>query len=72
MNSIIKRYKVERKDIAYLRYTIESYDGIAVVATEDASAAVIRLAVSPLCENIVDKLISSFVEDEFLNIQEVY
>lgn len=71
MNSIIKRYKVERKDIAYLRYTIESYGGIAVVATEDPFAAVIRLTVSPLCENIVNELILSFVQDEFLNIQEV-
>ena len=71
MISIIKRYKVERKDIAYLRYTIESYDGIAVVATEDPVAAIIRLTISPLCENIVDELISSFVQDEFLNIQEI-
>ena len=71
MNSIIKRYKVERKDIAYLRYTIESYDGAAVVVTEDPAIAIIRLMISPLCENIVDELISSFVQDESLNIQEI-
>ena len=71
MNSITKRYNVERKDIAYLRYIIEAYDGIAVVSTEDSATAVIRLMISPSCENIVDELMSSFVNDEFMNIQEI-
>jgi hypothetical protein len=35
----------------YLRYTIESYDGMAVVRTVDPAAAIIELLIAPGCES---------------------
>jgi hypothetical protein len=52
-----RRYKVDKRDIMYLRYTIESYDGMAVVRTIDPGAAVIELLIAPGCESCIDDLI---------------
>lgn len=57
---------MERRDISYLRYTIESYDGMAVVRTLDPHGATIEVTVSPGCKELVFELIDSLVHDEGL------
>ncbi|MFZ7112662.1 MAG: DUF4911 domain-containing protein [Desulfatiglandales bacterium] len=60
--------KVDPREISYLRYTIESYDGMAVVRTADPDAGILELMIAPGCEEFVDHLLKSFVEGERMNI----
>jgi hypothetical protein len=60
---------VDRRDINYLRWTIESYDGMAVVRTLDPHKALIEIMISPGCEELVLELLDSLREQEGLNIQ---
>ena len=39
--------RIRREDIAYFKFIIESYDGIAVVRTKDPSVAIVELMVAP-------------------------
>lgn len=50
-------FKVERRDINYLRVTIESYDGMGVVSTVDPQAALIEVQVAPGCEDTFSELV---------------
>ncbi|MCP4665005.1 MAG: DUF4911 domain-containing protein [Deltaproteobacteria bacterium] len=64
METIKRIFSVDRKDINYLRSTIESYDGMAVVSTIDPYEARIEIGISPGCEDMVLELL------EFLRIEE--
>jgi hypothetical protein len=57
VETIRRQYKVDRRDIMYLRATIESYDGMAVVRTVDPRAAVIELLIAPGCESRIAELV---------------
>ena len=57
-------YQVERKDISYLSWIIQSYDGIAVLKTVDPYKAIIELQISPGCEDVVFELLDALKEQE--------
>ena len=58
-----KYFRVDRKDIAYLRFIFEAYDGVAVVRTVDPDAGVIVLHISPGCEADVERILQNLKED---------
>lgn len=61
--------KVEKKDIDYIRNTLESYDGMALVRTIDPSESLIEVYIAPKCEVFVRELIES-LRKEGLNLVE--
>jgi hypothetical protein len=63
-------FRVNRKDIGYLRYTLESYDGMAMVTTVDPVAAWIEISISPGCEETILELLGSLKSDEGLFIEQ--
>ena len=64
----IYHIKVIRNDISYLRWTIESYDGMAVVSTLDPKAALLEIKVAAGCENIFINLINSLIQHDHIKI----
>ena len=71
MKTIRRQYKVDRPDIMYLRATIESYDGMAVVRTLDPGAAVIELLIAPGCESLIEELMEDLKNREDLSISQI-
>jgi hypothetical protein len=63
-------FRVNRRDINYLRVTIESYDGMGVVRTIDPQAALIEVQVAPGCEVSFSELVNSLVKDERIVMEE--
>jgi hypothetical protein len=57
MDTQSRYYKLHRKDIAYFKFIIESYEGMAVVRTKDPYEAVVELMVAPGWEKDVDEVI---------------
>lgn len=51
-------YRVDRRQISFIRFVIEAYEGVAVVTTLDRSLGLIGVAVAPGCEAIVGSIIS--------------
>jgi len=69
-SSLTRRvFRVDRDEIGYIRFTIESYGGIATVTTRDPHAALIEVFISPGCEETVLALLTSLKHDEGLHIQ---
>ena len=68
MESTKRTFLVDRSEINYLRITLESYDGMAVVRTLDPHEAKIEVMISPGCEGLVNEVLASLVKDEGLLI----
>ncbi|RLB11018.1 MAG: DUF4911 domain-containing protein [Deltaproteobacteria bacterium] len=69
MNQVPERmtrvvFKVERKSINYIRNTLESYDGMALVRTLDPHKGLIEVYISPGCEKFIEELIEDLKNRE--------
>ncbi len=51
-------FRIRREDIAYLKFIIESYEGMAVLRTSDPREAVVELMVAPGWERDVEGVIN--------------
>ena len=57
MESLLKYYRIERSQIAYLKFILEAYDGIAVLSTVDPGPGLVVLRVAPGCEAEVEAVL---------------
>lgn len=71
MQSIRHIFQVDREEISYLRFTLESYDGMAVVTTVDPHTAFIEVSISPGGEETILELLDSLRYNEGLRIKKV-
>ena len=68
METVKHIFRVDRREINYLRVIIESYDGMAVVKTIDPHVALVELQISPGCEDLVFELLDDLVENEGIKL----
>jgi hypothetical protein len=68
METIKDIYRVDRREINYLRVTIESYDGMAVVRTIDPDEGLIELQISPGCKAMIAELIDFLRKNESIKL----
>ena len=47
MDTRSRYFRIRREDIAYFKFIIESYEGMAVVRTKDPHEAIVELMVAP-------------------------
>ncbi|MCJ7595706.1 MAG: DUF4911 domain-containing protein, partial [Desulfobacterales bacterium] len=64
METIRRIYRIDPGEIAYLRMTVESYDGMAMVSTVDPDEALVELKISPGCEELISELLKDLTERE--------
>lgn len=57
MDTTSKYLRLQRKDIAYFKFIIESYEGMAVVRTKNPQEAVVELLVAPGREKELDAVL---------------
>jgi hypothetical protein len=57
MDTQSKYFRLHRRDIAYLKFIIESYEGMAVVRTKDPHEAVVELMVAPGWERDLEEVL---------------
>jgi tRNA-2-methylthio-N6-dimethylallyladenosine synthase len=68
MNTTSRAYRVDRREIHYIRSTIESYDGMALVRTLDPGEAVLEVLTAPGCEELVSELVRRLEREEGLRM----
>ena len=64
-------YRVDRSEIAYLRFIFEAYDGIAVVKTIDAQKGFVVLHIAPGCEGDVEVVLHDLKKEIMIEIVHV-
>jgi hypothetical protein len=68
MQTTCWRLRVDRREISFLRFILEGYDGLAVLSTLDPATGAVELKIAPGCESEVNKIIRDlrrhiFIED---------
>ncbi|MBW1867686.1 MAG: DUF4911 domain-containing protein [Deltaproteobacteria bacterium] len=63
METIKKYFRVDRRDISFIKFIIEAYDGLAVMTTVDRGRGVVELNIAPGCENEVDLILQDLKKD---------
>ena len=71
METIRKSYQVDKSRISYIRWIVESYDGMAIVSTIDPIDGIIELKIAPGCEVLASELIHSLRVDEGIKLNPI-
>lgn len=51
-------FRVNRRDMVYLKFILEAYEGMNVMSTVDNAAGIIRIAIMPGFEDDMDALLA--------------
>jgi hypothetical protein len=52
-----KYYRIDRRNISFLKFIFEAYDGIAIITTVDRFNGIILFRIPPGCEKDVDEVL---------------
>jgi len=61
--TIKQHYRVDRRKIAFIRFILEAYDGLAIIKTLDPEAGLIEFQIAPGCERDVALLLQDLKRD---------
>jgi hypothetical protein len=56
-NTVKKYYRIDRRQIHFLRFILEGYDGVALLRTLDSRKGLVVLHIGPGCQSVVDMII---------------
>ncbi len=57
LKTIKKYFRIDRREICFLKFIIEAYDGIAVLTTIDPVKGIVVINIAPGCEEEVEMII---------------
>lgn len=57
MKTTQKLFRLERSEIAFVKFILEAYDGVAALSTLDRQMGIVRLTIAPGCDELVLKII---------------
>jgi hypothetical protein len=63
LQTVKQHYRVERSQIAFMKFIFEAYDGIALIETLDPDAGLIVLHIAPGCEPEVAVVLQDLEKD---------
>lgn len=66
MESTVQYYRVDRRQIGFLKFILEACDGIVTMSTEDARLGLVSLNIPPGCEGEVTGIIKDLQKDIFM------
>ncbi len=57
VETIKRYYRVDRREIAFIKFIFEAYDGIAVLETLDPMTGIVVFHIAPGCDDDVDAIL---------------
>jgi len=57
VETIKKYYRVDRREIYFLKFILEAYDGLAVLTTVDSEKGIIVVNIAPGCKADVEMIL---------------
>jgi hypothetical protein len=69
-NCTIRHAIIRPREVYYLRFILEAYEGIAVLSTINAQLGLIQLRIAPGCERDVERILEA--DRERLQLRPIY
>jgi hypothetical protein len=63
MKTTVQTYRVDRRQISFIKFILEAYDNMAVVTTLDPYQAVVRVTIAPGCESAISDILNGFAHE---------
>ncbi len=63
VETIKKYYRVDRREISFLKFILEAYDGLAVLTTIDSKKGIVVINIAPGCEADVEMILQDLKEN---------
>ena len=63
MKTTERYYRVDRRQIAFIKFIFEAYDGIAGLRTTNPIKGIIKLHIAPGCEEQVDRILQDLKKE---------
>ncbi len=63
METIYKKFNVEKNRIGFLKFIFEAHDGLAVITTLEPKEGLVRFAIAPGCEDEVYSILKDLKKD---------
>ncbi len=63
METTKQYYRVDRREIAFLKFIFEAYDGLAVSSTIDAEAGILMFQIASGCEADVEMILQDLKKE---------
>jgi len=51
-------YRIDRRQISFVKFILEAYDNVAVMSTLDPRQALVQVVIAPGCETMVDGILT--------------
>jgi hypothetical protein len=67
LKTIKKILRVDRREICFLKFILEAYDGISTLTTIDAHQGIVMLRIAPGCEGDVDVVLQDLKKDMIID-----
>jgi hypothetical protein len=64
--TVRKYFRIERKEIAYLKFVFEAHEGIAVITTVDAANGIVVMYIPAGCLADTDKILAGLSREMML------
>ena len=69
MRSTTRRFRLKKEDIAYLKFILEGYQGLAIMRTLDATQGVVEVFIPPGAEGDMELILTGLARE--LGLREV-
>jgi len=69
MQSKERYFRIDKRQIGYLRFILEGYEGLAALTTVDPGQGQVLLRIPPGCEGEVDTLLADLAGEVYLEPQ---
>jgi len=63
IETIKRYYRVDRREIAFIKFIFEAYDGIAVLETLDPVAGIVVFHIAPGCERDAEAILQDLKKE---------
>ncbi|MBN1840902.1 MAG: DUF4911 domain-containing protein [Deltaproteobacteria bacterium] len=64
-------YRIDRREVHYLKFILEGYAGVAVMRTLDSRRGLVVLHISPGCEREVDIIIDDLKKNMRIEVADI-
>ena len=63
VETVKRYYRVDRREIAFIKFILEAYDGLAVLETLDSMAGMVVFHIAPGCEDELDAVLQDLKKE---------
>ncbi len=63
LETVKKYYRIDRREICFLKFILEGYEGLALLSTYDSEKGIVVLKIAPGCEAEANCLMQSLQKD---------